>query len=642
MFTQQGTFLIGCNYWASHAGTHMWRDWQPEVVEDDMARLEEGGIQAIRVFPLWPDFQPLTQLYGGGGSLQEFRHGEKLLPDDELGNAGMSPEAMEHFRFLCDTAQKHNIQVLVGLVTGWMSGRWFVPVPFETKNVLTDPYVLQWTLRFVKTFVKYFKDHPAIRGWDLGNECNCLAGLSSHQQAYVWSSLIVDAIKSIDQTRPVVSGMHSLKVEKGNWLMSEQGELCDVLTTHPYPRFTPWCDLDPLNTFRPSLHAVAESLMYADIGGKPCMVEEIGTLGSIYGNENTAANYIRQVLFNSWAADLRGLLWWCGFEQIALEQPPYDWHGVERELGMFHLDKSPKPVIGVYQDFKKFIESLPFKTLPKRKTDAVYIVSSDQDQWGVAYASYMLARQAGGELEFFDGGSRHKLPESNLYFLPSIAGGAFLSRHRWFEIMDRIKEGATLYISLDDAVVSEISKVLGADVISRSKRPEASPISFDKTLFPDVNVTIPAGTIKLEATMTDGRALAQESDGNPVMTELNYGKGRIVAVCAPIERLLCQTPSAFHGKNVNSFWKIYKWLFGELPNHKVEKSSTFVLLTEHELEDGNRVLVAVNASPNPICETLKLKADWKPTKALRGNPPTFVSDKLIQINIPANDAVVLM
>ena len=644
MFRKSGEFIIGCNYWASHAGTHTWRDWRPDVVADDMRLLEEAGVQAIRVFPLWPDFQPLNMLYTCNGAKQEFRMGETVLPDTELGRAGISPEAMEHFKFLCDEAHKHHIQVLVGLITGWMSGRWFVPAPFEEKNVLTDPYVLKWEVRFVRAFVNYFKEHPAIRGWDLGNECNCLGKIADSSEAYVWTSLIVDAIRAIDTTRPIVSGMHGLKASAslGPWLMEDHGEMCDILTTHPYPRFTPWCSLDPLNTFRPSLHAVAESLMNADVSGKPCIVEEIGTLGTIYGNDDTAASYIRQVLFNSWAADLRGLLWWCGFEQIALEQPPYDWHGVERELGMYHLDKTPKPLVGVYQDFRKFISSLPFEKLPRRKTDAVCIISSGQDQWGVCYATYMLARQAGGELEFFNGESTHALPDSPLYFLPSIAGGAFLTRHRWFELMDKVAAGATLYISLDDAVVSEISKVMGADVVSRSHRRNSCCIRFDKTLFDGVTAEAPAGAIRLEAKMTTGKALAWDADENPMLTDLSFGKGRIVTFGIPIEKLLCQTAAAFHGDTCNSFWKVYNWLFGELPNHVVEKTSPQILLTEHEQPDGGRVVVAVNPMPSSTVETLHFKKGWIPSKALRGNLPEKNNDGNWSIGIPANDAIVFM
>ena len=59
-----GTFRVGCNYWASHAGMMMWRNWDAAQVERDFAALAGNGVRALRVFPLWPDFQPLTRQYG--------------------------------------------------------------------------------------------------------------------------------------------------------------------------------------------------------------------------------------------------------------------------------------------------------------------------------------------------------------------------------------------------------------------------------------------------------------------------------------------------------------------------------------------------------------------------------------------------
>ena len=55
-------FRTGCNYWASHAGTDMWHDWRPEVVEDDFRKLASLKLKVVRLFPLWPDFQPLKQI----------------------------------------------------------------------------------------------------------------------------------------------------------------------------------------------------------------------------------------------------------------------------------------------------------------------------------------------------------------------------------------------------------------------------------------------------------------------------------------------------------------------------------------------------------------------------------------------------
>ena len=45
--TQSGKYVIGCNYWASHAGTNMWSDWRPDVLEADLKQMSEDGIQVI-------------------------------------------------------------------------------------------------------------------------------------------------------------------------------------------------------------------------------------------------------------------------------------------------------------------------------------------------------------------------------------------------------------------------------------------------------------------------------------------------------------------------------------------------------------------------------------------------------------------
>ncbi len=259
--TLPGHFVVGCNYWASHAGTAMWTNWRSEIVEADLKQLSEAGLQVLRVFPLWPDFQPLTQLYTGGGQPKEIRNGEIPMMADDAGRAGISLKTFEHFQEFADLADRYNLKLLVGLLTGWMSGRLFVPPALEGRNVLTDPVALMWEVRFVRYFVRHFKQHPGILAWDLGNECNCMAPVPSHEAAWTWTAMIANAIRAEDKSRPVVSGMHSLDEpdENGPWRIPDQAELTDVLTTHPYPYFTPHCDQDPVNTLRNGLHATAQT-----------------------------------------------------------------------------------------------------------------------------------------------------------------------------------------------------------------------------------------------------------------------------------------------------------------------------------------------------------------------------------------------
>lgn len=49
--TKSGSFTVGANYWASRAGTNMWVDWRPELVDRDLKTLVAAVVQVLRVSP---------------------------------------------------------------------------------------------------------------------------------------------------------------------------------------------------------------------------------------------------------------------------------------------------------------------------------------------------------------------------------------------------------------------------------------------------------------------------------------------------------------------------------------------------------------------------------------------------------------
>lgn len=154
---KDGEFFIGCNYWASHAGTNMWHDWSIETIEKDFKLLSEQKIKYLRIFPLWSDFQPIKMLRTCRGEEKEISMGENFLPLTEAGQAGLDEVMLERFGVFCDLAQKYDLRLIVGLITGWMSGRLYVPELFEGVNVLTDARAIKWQIKFVKYMVKHFK-----------------------------------------------------------------------------------------------------------------------------------------------------------------------------------------------------------------------------------------------------------------------------------------------------------------------------------------------------------------------------------------------------------------------------------------------------------------------------------------------------
>ena len=613
--TAPGRFVVGCNYWASHAGTAMWTDWRAKVVEEDLRQLAGAGLQVLRVFPLWPDFQPIHLLRGGHGTPVEYRLGEEPLPE---GDAGMSPVAMARFAEFADLAEKHGLKLIVGLITGWMSGRLFVPPALEGRNPITDPVALMWQMRFAQAFVRRFKEHPAVLAWDLGNECNCL-GPATREEAWVWTASLVNAIRAEDRSRPVVSGMHSLTPARGAaWTIQDQGALTDLLTTHPYPYFTPHCDQDPVNTIRTLLHATAESRWYADIGGTPCLVEEIGTLGPMLASERVAADFLRAVLFSAWAHDCCGLLWWCAYDLGHLEHAPYDWDAYERELGLIRGDRSPKPVLDELTKFRRFLDGLPLQTLPPRLTEAVYLTSEGQDGWGAAYSSFILAKQAGFDLTFRY--VEQPLPEAPLYLLPCICGGRVLPRRRWLELLAKVEAGATLYVSHRDGMLSPLVEPLGFEVHTRERR--ANPTTIRLDALPGAPELPTAGPIKLTLSPARAEVLGRETDGSPALTRAQYGKGTIYFLTIPLEVELAERPGAFHTPDAPPAWQLYRHLAAPFLGHRaVRKDHPQIGLTEHPLDERTRAIVLINYSPTPLEVPLTFSPGWRLGDAWYGSAP---------------------
>lgn len=598
----QGEFFVGCNYWASHAGMLMWSMWDEATVEDDLRRLAAEKITTLRVFPLWSDFQPLRMHYAGGGVPREVRMGEEPLPDTEAGRAGVDEVMAGRFEKFCELAEKYGLKLIVGLVTGWMSGRLFVPEMLQGKNVLADPFAIKWQIKFVRYMVRRFRNMPAIVAWDLGNECNCMGIVESSEQAYVWAATISMAIRCEDTEHPIVSGMHGL-LPNGNWRMQDQGEFLDVLCTHPYPLFTAHCDTDPLINMKSPLHATAQSVFYAGIGGKQCFAEETGVLGPMMVSDEHAADYIRMVMLTLMAHDCRGMLWWCGFEQSHLRLTPYDWNGVERELGLFYADKTEKPVLKAIRGFAEFVDRLPIERLPGRIVDAVCILNSGHDTWAAAYGTFILARQAGLDIEFawVDG----PIPEAKAYILPDQEGDSSLPRRVQKLLMERVEKGAKLYMSMDGPLMSPFSEMTGLRVLYREHKPRTDVIVID-----DVEVAV-----ECERAMTcealDAEILARTTDGRIAFARCRRGRGEVYTLLYPIEKIAATVAGVVDGEGARAMHLFYRALGMRSAEKCAYVESPYVGLTEHILDESRRVLMVVNYEPENADVKLVLNEGWR-------------------------------
>ena len=578
-------FLIGCNYWSSEAGISMWHEWSAEAVEKDFAALKDAGMNTVRLFPLWSDFQPVRWACSCTGS-----HAELVMPDGfplsekGLRHFGLDPVMMDRFRKTADLAQKYELKLIVGLLTGWMSGALFVPPALADKNLFTHPDALHLETLFLRGFVSEMKDHPAIIAWEPGNECNCLSPCSDPIVSWNWIDHIVSTIRLADPSRPVYSGMHGSSVDsKTCWNQQSLSELTDVLTTHPYPTFTPHCGQSALNTIPAVYHASAETLYY-QASGKPAFIEEIGSFGPEYLSDERAEAYCRCVLYSAYAYGLGGMLWWCGFAfDKCASQFPYRWVAMERNLGALDADRVPYGAARAMKRFRQEIDKLPYDRLPARKVDCTVVLThADKPSvWKTAYGSFILSTQAGFGVDFCNISSCDALPESKFYLVPSITGFNAIPLDKYRQLLNAASEGATVCFTAGSGMLQPFGSEFGCHIDYCTQIPEKKVFTIDgcKEQF---EIELPV-TRHLIADSCE--VFGKDTAGRPILIRQRYGKGQLIYLNAPVEQAAV-TPEC-------RLYRIYRKI-AELAGIKCPEKAPEIGITHHPLPDGGEIRITIN------------------------------------------------
>ena len=588
-----GEFFIGCNYWGSKAGIHMWRaqDWDEGEIEKDLAAIERSGVEVMRVFPTWSEFQPIVRNLSCAGSRAEYLVEGKETPIYDP--YWLDEDAVKRFTFFCDAAKRHNIKLMVAVLTGWMSGRLFFPRALEGKDLLTDNEALMVESRFVRAFVRRFKDNPAVAAWDLGNECNNLGKAERAEDLWVWLNTVSSAIRIEDPSRPVIAGMHGMSSNyRDAWNLQHQGELMDILTPHTYPSpYRPEANRGPLNTFRCAVHQPAQSLFYEGVAGRRAFPQEVGNFGPTMSPDWMAALGIRQQAFASWMHGHAGYLWWCAFDQDHLAYPPFENNAMERHLGMIRPDaaRTLKPEAEAIRDFHAFKSALPFKALPPRTVDAVCLASEREQFWQRCFGAFLLVKQAGFDVTFC-GAEARPLPEAKLYIVPSGSDWETYSHRAWSRVLDRVKSGATMLVSRGgQAGYSDWLETTGLETVLYN-----GSHSIDFTFAGEKLHA--SDTFVAEQRPVACEVLAKDQTGNTVVSLKKLGKGLVIVVNFDLEQQVgVGLAGAVDGEITNPMWRIYAFAAEKAGIvRRVRRADTGLVVTEHPRPDGSLLVCALN------------------------------------------------
>lgn len=592
-------FMIGCNYWDGANGTDMWRKFNVDVITADIKALAATGVKYMRVFPNWRDFQPVMKLYAWQGAERGYCDYDENPITSET---GVDPKQIENFKTFAKICDENGIKLIVSVVTGWMSGRLFLPRALDGKNPISDPEVLMWTARFIKGFVNGVKDCKNIVMWDLGNESNSLGPAKNRYEAYTWTCFVRNAIYAADSTRPISSGMHGLSNGKGIWNIKDQGEITDFLTPHPYVSKTINNDIEPMNRLRTTLLPTAQCMYYSDISGKPVILQEQGAFSQALANYDMNADFGRINIYSAFVHGVKGWLWWCGANHGKLTNTPYIWSMIERDLGMLDNDRNQRPIAKTIKETGEKIAALPFEELPARDRDAVCVLTSDQNNWDNGSAAFVLAKQAGIELTFAEAEDMISLPDAPIYIIPGISGWAVMDKPVQDAIIDNVYNGATAFFSYDGGQMSRFEELTGLRSLGIVKSNTAHTATFE---FGDISYNC---TAEILTGNIDAEILAKNEQGNIVFARHKLGKGAVYFLNMPLERTLAVKYDAYHDTD---YYKIYRTFAKDVIASKiVSADSPDIGVTQHKINDNKYIIAALNYSEKEYKCVFNVAEGW--------------------------------
>ena len=594
---------IGVNFWSRAGGPRMWREYDADIVQQELLTMRDHGMPLTRSFFYWPDFMPTPY----------------TLDEDLIG----------HYRDFLDRHQALGMTTIPTFIVGHMSGENWDPAWRDGRDLYSDVWFVARQAWYVRELTARFADHPAIAGWLLSNEMPIYAdptngghGVNDPRIIESWSQLLIQAVRAGGATQPLSIGDGVWGVEvsgsDNGYRVRDLAPLIDFHGPHVYRM-----ENDPV---RQNL-AAAYICELLDIGGKPVVVEEFG-LTSDYVSEDNAASYYRQVLHNSLLAGATGWLAWNNTDYDDLiDRPPYDHHPFEMHFGVTDSRGEPKPQALEMRAFAQLAAELDLPRLSRPDAQAAIVVSSFLEAQypftttldsGVVLQTTRQAYIAAKEADIPIGVARELdgLPDDvALFIVPSTKQ---LLGPTWRELEARAEAGATVYASyfVGDHGPQRGLWWPGADAmfgVTKGTRYGLVDLLTDET----VEVTFRAafgsigagetltftpagpegGRSYLPVTATDAEVLAVDAHDRPVLLRRRVGSGWMVLGTIPFEYFAGQRAES----NPEQTWRIYDALADQAGiDRPVRVEDPRVMCAELVRDDGTRFVWLVSQSPEAL------------------------------------------
>ncbi len=369
-------FSLGINYWPRRSAMAMWRRWDPGEIREDLARIGALGLDAVRFFIRWDDFQP--------------------RPD------AVDATMLARLEAFADLAAEASLQTMPTLFTGHMSGVNWLPswtldarTPPGRFRTITERGESSWgigdfytgplldaQLVLARAAGERLRHHPAVLAWDLGNEFSNVRVPASERDAADWSRRLTAELEN-SSAIPVTAGTHGEDLTRDNHL--RLSSLCAPFafaTMHGYSVYSGFSrtrlDADCVPFLAELAAAFARKpVLFSEFGNPTCPpgkrspyervalpdepapppVAADDPVLAAYAclSEDEMAVYCSAVLERLHAQGRLGGYWWCwaDYANELRAEPPFDRAPHELTFGIVRADGSEKPVAAALAAFAR-------------------------------------------------------------------------------------------------------------------------------------------------------------------------------------------------------------------------------------------------------------------------------------------------
>jgi hypothetical protein len=590
----------------------MWRDWHPDEIDAEFAEMRALGLNTVRCFITWNDFQPIREYYKG--SFCNKTPLKICLRHDENQTIETNPHLMdftmvERFDEFVAIAKKHQIRLIPALLVGFMGSVLF-DVDFRNgRSIYTDPTMLYYQELYFSFFAKRYADNDTILAWQFGNELGCYEKPGIPANLRLWMRVLTTAIREHDQRHPITSGdqgqvADGKSADNGHWFHHVSVAMCDITTVHSYPVFMPETRGGALS-LRSTYSSAWRSRLAAGQYTKPVLTEEISTVGTSYMTDETAAKWTRSTLFSLLANGDSGMLWWTNSDMTCHDRMPYCFASTNASehggLGMIDIHSNPKPQAGVFRQFTQLMKKVDFTRLRKTPAKAAVIHSADTElnspgKRKASLTTFILAKMAGFEVDIIN--CEADFDRYQLLICPSYAGLAPIYYKDQRRVDRFVRNGGCLYLSMEDGCWERFETLFGIQFADREQSSRNLTARLD-----DGETLSLRSAWRTSLRLNGARAIASDGDGNPVVTAMRHGKGTAFFCSVNLEdQLANREDSDFDATNFHRLYRLLKETAGigsaasiDAPHVEVCDCGDYVVIVNHGRETFTGTL-AVNDS----------------------------------------------